>query len=197
MKHLVVASTNHGKVREIRAVLEGLDDWSVDALPKDLPLAEETGSTFLENAAQKAEFYSKLLGGNDRWIVADDSGLVVAALDGRPGLFSSRYAPTDEARNQKLLRELEGITGDQRAAQFVCALAFAKDGRTLWTTEGRIDGTIALEPIGDNGFGYDPLFLLPDRNQTTGQLPPETKNRISHRGLALAMLREYLEESDL
>jgi len=196
VKHLVVASTNQGKVREIRAVLEGLDDWRVDSLPQDLPLAEETGSTFLENAAQKAEFYSKHLAGNDRWIVADDSGLIVDALDGRPGLFSSRYAPTDEARNQKLLRELEGMTGDQRTAQFVCALAFAKDGRTLWTTEGRIDGTIALEPIGDNGFGYDPLFLLPDRNQTTGQLPPETKLRISHRGIALAMLREYLEGSN-
>ena len=196
MKHLVVASTNPGKVREIREVLEGLAAWSVDSLPEDLPLAEETGSTFLENAIQKAEFYSRNLTGGDRWIVADDSGLVVDALDGRPGLFSSRYAPTDEARNQKLLRELEGVTGDQRSAQFVCALAFAKDGQTLWTTEGRIDGTIAVEPIGDNGFGYDPLFLLPDRNQTTGQLPPETKLRISHRGIALARLREYLEGSD-
>ena len=195
VKSLVVASTNPGKAHEITAGLEGLDEWSVEALPAGLPVAEETGTAFTENAIQKAEFYSRLLG-NAVWVVADDSGLVVDALGGRPGIKSSRYAPTDDARNLKLLAEMRGVEPDRRAARFICALALARNGRTLWKAEAHVDGAVAVDPAGENGFGYDPLFWVPEFGQTMGQLPPETKNRISHRGQALAMLRTCLETAN-
>ena len=192
MKRLVVATTNAGKVREIVAVLDGLDGWSVEPLPSGLPLADETGSTFRANASQKAEFYSRTLG-PDPWVVADDSGLVVDALDGRPGVLSSRYAPNDEARNGKLLGELRDIAASDRSARFVCALALARNGRVAWTTERSVEGTIAFQPVGTYGFGYDPVFLLPALGRTMAELPREAKNRISHRGRALETLRAHLE----
>jgi XTP/dITP diphosphohydrolase len=195
VNRLVVASTNAGKVREIIEFLDRLDDWAVQTLQPGLPVAEETGSTFLENAVQKAEFYSRLLG-DGPWVVADDSGLVVDALNGRPGVESARYAPTDEARNVKLLDELKGVSDQERSAEFVCALSLARKGQSLWTAEATVEGSIALDPTGDNGFGYDPLFRVPDFGRTMGQLPSETKNRISHRGRALAMLRGHLESSN-
>lgn len=192
MKRLVVASTNPGKAHEITAGLKGLDEWSVEALPAGLPVAEETGTEFTDNAAQKAEFYSRLLG-EAVWVVADDSGLAVKALGGRPGIRSSRYAPTDEARNLKLLDEMKDVDPDRRSARFICALALARSGRILWKAEAHVDGAVAVVPAGENGFGYDPLFWVPEFGRTMGQLPPETKNRISHRGQALAMLRARLE----
>lgn len=196
LKQLTVASTNPGKVGEIRTVLTGLRAWSVLPLPEDLPPVDETGETFLENAILKAEAYSRILGDSAGWVVADDSGIVVDALDGRPGIFSGRYAENDELRNKKLLGELEGVRGDRRSAHFVCTLVLAKQGKALWSTEGRVDGMIAVEPVGRNGFGFDPVFYLPDRELTMGQLPPETKNQISHRGRALAELRRHLESGD-
>jgi non-canonical purine NTP pyrophosphatase (RdgB/HAM1 family) len=190
MKTLIVASKNTGKAGEIAAVLGELGDWVVKPLPEDVPDVEETGKTFLENAVLKAEYYSCV---TDSLSVADDSGLIVDTLDGRPGLYSSRFAPTDEARNQKILEELDGVPKGKRTAHFVCALALARSGRTLWRGEGRVDGEIVLTPTGENGFGYDPIFWVPEFGCTMGQLSPQVKNQISHRGLALAKLKQYLE----
>ena len=194
MKTLIVASQNPGKAGEIATVLAALSNWQVDPLPAGIPDIEETGTTFLENAVLKAEHYSETTG---QLCVADDSGLVVDALDGRPGLYSSRWAPTDEARNVRLLEELAQVPMGQRTAHFVCALALARSGRSFWKFEGRVDGEIALEPRGEQGFGYDPIFWVPEYGATMGQLEPGVKNRISHRGLALAQLQRYLEAHDI
>lgn len=191
MKTLVVASKNAGKTAEIRAVLAALEDWNVEPLPPGTPELEETGSTFLENAVRKAESYGDRLGG---WTVADDSGLEVAALDHRPGIRSARYAPTDAERNRKLLSELAGIAPDGRTAEFVCALALAHEGQIVWRVEERVSGRIAAAPAGENGFGYDPVFFLPELGRTMGELSPEVKNRISHRGRALHRLLGHLRQ---
>ena len=190
VKSLVVASTNPGKAREIATVLSTLHDWKVESLPEGIPDIEETGSTFIENAILKAEHYSNLV---DGLCVADDSGLIVDALGGRPGIYSARYAPTDDARNQRLLEELEGIPPDKRDSRFVCALAVARVWHSIWSVEERVEGQIAPALAGEYGFGYDPLFWVPDFGMTTGQLKPEIKNQISHRGVALRRLQEYLE----
>ncbi len=189
MKSLVVASKNPGKAREIAAVLSALHDWKVESLPEGISDIDETGTTFIENAILKAEHYSRSI---DGLCVADDSGLIVDALGGRPGIYSARYAPTDDARNQKLLEELDGIPQEKRDARFVCALAVARKGRSIWTVEERVEGKIALALAGEHGFGYDPLFWVPDFGMTTGQLKPEIKNQISHRGVALRRLQDYL-----
>jgi len=190
MRRLIVASKNPKKTAEIRAVLAPLEEWEVLSLPEDAPDTEETGATFLENAAGKAEFYGSRLGG---WTVADDSGLEVAALGGRPGIRSARYAPTDAERNRRLLAELTGVPDPERGAQFVCAMALALDGRVRWTAEERVAGRIAGAPAGQNGFGYDPVFLVPGIEKTMAELEPAEKNRISHRGRALARLLAHLE----
>lgn len=192
MKTLVVASKNAGKAAEIRAVLAALEGWDVEPLPPDTPDLEETGTTFLENAIRKAGSCGSRLGG---WTLADDSGLEVAALDGRPGIRSARYAPTDAERNRKLLSEMAGIAPADRTAEFVCALALAHEGEIVWQVEERVAGRIAASPSGENGFGYDPIFFLPELGKTMGELPPEVKNRISHRGRALQRLLEHLRQS--
>lgn len=189
MKTLVVASKNPGKAAEIRAALAALEGWKVAPLPPDAPDLEETGATFLENAILKAETYGRLLGG---WTVADDSGLEVAALDGRPGIRSARYAPTDTERNEKLLAELAGVPPERRTAQFVCALAVAHEGRIVWQVEERVAGRITDSEVGGHGFGYDPVFYIPELGKTMGELAREAKNEISHRGRALHRLLEYL-----
>ena len=189
MRRLIVASKNPGKSSEIQTILEPLHDWKAERLPAESPDCDETGSTFIENASQKAEFYSLR---TPELTVADDSGLVVDALDGRPGIYSARFAPTDKARNEKLLEELKGVLEEKRTAEFVCALAVARSGTVIWTVEERVRGRIAAEPAGSNGFGYDPIFWTPEFGKTMGELEPEVKNRISHRGRALALLREYL-----
>jgi XTP/dITP diphosphohydrolase len=188
---LVVASQNAGKAAEIRSMLAAVEGWSAEPLPADTPDIEETGATFLENAIRKAQFYGDRLGG---WTVADDSGLEVAALSGRPGVRSARYAPTDEERNRKLLGELAGVPTDRRDAEFVCALALACDGKIVWQVEERVSGRIAAAPAGTNGFGYDPVFFLPELGKTMGELSPEVKNRISHRGRALDRLLGHLRQ---
>jgi len=189
VKRLIVASTNAGKAGEIQTILAPLSSWLVETIGADLPDLEETGSTFVENAEQKAEFYSRL---TNELTVADDSGLVVDALDGRPGIYSARYAPTDEERNIRLLRELRNTPESERTAAFVCALALARSGDVIWSVEERVQGRIALEPAGDRGFGYDPIFWTPEFGRTMGELEPEVKNRISHRGRALKRLKEWL-----
>ena len=190
---IVIGSRNAGKLREIEAILSGLPVRlrSLVEFP-DAPEVEETGSTFRENAELKALTLSSDL---SRWVLADDSGLEVDALDGEPGIFSARYAGEhgdDKASNQKLLAKLESVPPEQRGAQFRCVIALAAPGRVLLTVEGSCRGTVGFEPRGSLGFGYDPLFVYPPEGKTFGELAPQIKNRISHRGAALQKLRARL-----
>jgi len=190
VKRLVVASTNAGKIREMSLALSDLPDWNVESLP-DLPEIEENGTTFLENATLKASHYSKFIGS---LTLADDSGLCVDALGGRPGLHSARYAASAEERNQKLLAELAELgEGVNRGAAFYCAFAVAQAGRVVWTVQTELRGRIAAEPAGQFGFGYDPVFLVPDFRMTLAEMSPTEKNGISARGQALQKLREFLQ----
>jgi XTP/dITP diphosphohydrolase len=189
VKRLIVASTNAGKIREVSLALSDLPDWNVESLP-DLPDIEETGTTFLENAKLKAAHYSRFIGD---LTLADDSGLSVTALDGRPGLHSARYAPTAEERNTRLLAELKagGDDGD-RSAAFYCAFAVALRGEIVWTVQTELQGRIADGPAGDFGFGYDPIFVVPAEGRTLAEMFPGEKNQISARGKALHALRSFL-----
>ncbi|BAU10983.1 RdgB/HAM1 family non-canonical purine NTP pyrophosphatase [Leptolyngbya sp. NIES-3755] len=182
MTVLVVATGNPGKVKEIEPYLVGLN-WELQLKPPDLEM-EETGITFRENAAQKATQVAIATG---HWAIADDSGLEVAALDGRPGIYSARYADSDQARIAKLLGEL-GDNPDRRA-QFVCAIALAKpDGSIALLTEGVCPGEILTAPRGEGGFGYDPIFYVPEKGMTFSEMPLEMKQEISHRGRAFQEL---------
>ena len=187
---LLVATTNPGKLREYRDMLADLPVmWRslADIGLQDLEV-QENGATFLDNALIKARAYAARAG---LPTLADDSGLVVDALDGGPGVHSARYAPTVAARNARLLAALEGVPAAQRTARFVCVTALAlPDGLTV-TAEGRVEGQIAFAPRGTHGFGYDPLFALPD-GRTLAELLPAEKHAISHRGRALARLHPIL-----
>ena len=196
MRELVVATRNPGKIRELELLLQGVVATVVPigSFP-DLPDVDEDGATFAENAVKKARIAAKATG---LPALADDSGLMVDALGGRPGVFSARFAGEgagDAANNLKLLRELAGIPASGRTAAFHCVLAFCLPDGTCRTFEGRLPGKILDEQQGDGGFGYDPLFLVPEYGQTLAQLSLEIKNRISHRGRALAEFRRYLGES--
>src|SRR5881296_2108612 len=158
MKRLIIATTNTGKVIEIRSALGDVPGWVLDSLPPGLPTIEETGDTFIASAIQKAEHYSRFV---DDVTLADDSGLCVAALGGRPGVHSARYAENPGARIQRLLGEMETVPDGRRDAVFYCALALSRSGRVLWTVQREVAGLIARSPSGTEGFGYDPVFLLP------------------------------------
>ncbi len=187
MHCLMVATGNPGKVQEMSAYL-AQTPWELKLKPAALEI-EETGSTFLENAALKA---SQVAVATRAWAIADDSGLRVNALDGAPGLYSARYGKSDADRIARLLREMEGKT--DRQAQFVCAVAIARpDGSIAFQTEGICPGEIALAPAGTGGFGYDPIFYVPEYGMTYAEMPPELKHRISHRGLAFAAVLPELE----
>jgi len=160
----------------------------------DVPEVVEDGDTFEANAVKKAETVSRAL---DRPVVADDSGLVVPSLNGAPGVQSARYAgpsADDGANNEKLLRALDGMTGKDREAAFVCVLALKIPGEEPRLVRGECRGSIALEPKGSHGFGYDPLFFLPEYGKTMGEISPELKNRISHRAKAFQKLLQLLKE---
>ncbi len=190
MEKLLVATTNRGKLREYTAMLEDLPVTWLTLADVNLEKVdvEETGDTFAANALIKAQAYAVHSG---LPTLADDSGLVVDALDGGPGVYSARYAPTSAERNAKLLRAMEGVPLERRTARFVCVTALAiPDGVTVFA-EGRIEGRIGYELRGANGFGYDPLFVI-ESGQTTAELPPAEKNLISHRGRALAKLHPIL-----
>jgi XTP/dITP diphosphohydrolase len=186
---LIIATSNAGKVIEIESGLGELPGWTLEPLPRSILPVEETGNTFVENAIQKADYYSKLV---SELVLADDSGLCVDALGGRPGVHSARYAKDAPARIRRLLLEMQQVPDGRREAAFYCALALARAGKILWTVQGDVSGVIAHAPAGTGGFGYDPLFLLPDMNQTMAELPTEAKNRLSARGKALAELRNFL-----
>ncbi len=195
---LVMATRNPGKIRELREILTDLDVRlrSLADFP-DLPDIPETGATFAENAVLKAREVARLTG---LPALADDSGLEVAALGGRPGVFSARYAqdrtypapPADADNWRKLLDELKGVPPEQRGARFVCEIALAwPDGRLL-TARGECAGRIAETPRGDQGFGYDPVFWVPEYQATMAQLGAAVKNRISHRARALKEFKTLL-----
>jgi XTP/dITP diphosphohydrolase len=195
-----IASSNPGKLRDFAgaAAVHGV---GVELLPgfREMPEAVEDGDTFEANARKKSEHYSRYAPG--LIVVADDSGLEVDALDGAPGVISARYAsedPTagnssDEANNAKLLRELEGKPDAERLGQFVCVVSVARDGVELASFEGTARGMILREPRGDDGFGYDPLFYRSKEGKTFGELSPEEKSRVSHRGEAF---RRFLQWCD-
>jgi len=190
---LLVATTNAGKVREIRAALEGLP-LKIVSLEETLPgvVYRERGRTFLENARGKGRFYSRRTG---LLTLAEDSGLEVGALCGQPGVRSARFAgprATDEANNRKLLKLLSGVPGPKRRARFVCTMVLARGGRFVKEIRGEARGTIAAAPRGQNGFGYDPLFYFPRLRKTFAELRPEVKNKVSHRGRALRRLEAFL-----
>jgi XTP/dITP diphosphohydrolase len=193
MLRLLLATTNQGKAAEYQDLLKGLDFELVTLDQAGISQeAEENYNTFEGNARSKAEFYSALGG---LLTLADDSGLEVDALGGEPGVRSSRYAgdnATDPQRVSFLLDKLSDVPRDRRQARFRCVIAIAQPGRTTQTTEGTCEGLIAFEPQGDNGFGYDPVFYLPEYKKTIAELPPEIKNRISHRGRAAAKARQLL-----
>jgi XTP/dITP diphosphohydrolase len=189
MKRLVIATSNAGKVVEIRSALGELPFWGLDILPPGIPPIEETGSTFLENAISKAEYYSEFV---PDLTLADDSGLCVDALGGRPGVHSARYADTPPERIRRILHEMRGVPDARRGAVFYCALAVARERKILWTVEGNVSGVIAHAPSGTSGFGYDPVFILPERGRTMADLSTEDKNLLSARGKALAELRKFL-----
>jgi XTP/dITP diphosphohydrolase len=192
MRRLMLASRNPGKLSELRALLAGDLAIELVALPANAPEIEETGATFAENALLKARGIAAWA---KEWTLADDSGLEVDALGGAPGVHSHRYAgehATDADRVAKLLAALQGVPPERRAARFRCAVALAApDGRT-WTAEGACEGRITQEARGTQGFGYDPVFLLPEAGRTMAELTPEEKNRVSHRARALGAARALL-----
>jgi XTP/dITP diphosphohydrolase len=205
---LVIATANPGKAREFREMLgadryEWTDLGEVRAAHRPghsaVPGVEETGKTFRANACIKASHYAKQL---KSWALADDSGLVVDALDGKPGVYSARWAEMNGAgkgdadNNVTLLKQIENVPDDKRTARFMCCLALADEqGRIVLTAQDSVEGILLHSPRGTNGFGYDPLFFFPQFGKTTAELEPDQKHAISHRGKALRRLRELMEQS--
>lgn len=199
---LLIATGNAGKVREFRDMLgpEQFVWHDFSNVPAGEPV-EESGQTFRANACLKASAYARR---HKMWALADDSGLEVDALGGRPGVFSARWAELngeqrgDAYNNKTLLKQLENVPEDRRAARFVCVLALADpDGRVILTARDTVDGTILRTPRGANGFGYDPLFLIEELGRTTAELSPHEKHRVSHRGKALRQLKELMRRTGL
>lgn len=190
---LLLASQNPGKLAEMRQLVNGMP-FRILA-PADVGLLEapaETGTSFLENAILKARHYTLRSG---RLTVADDSGLSVDALDGGPGLYSSRFGgegASDADRNRLLIEKLRGVPSERRRARFTSAVAVAKGEPILFQAVESVEGLIAEEPRGGGGFGYDPLFFYPPYGKTFGEVPSDMKDRVSHRGKAFARLREFL-----
>ena len=190
---LLVATANPGKILEFRDLLAGLP-CRITGLNDEGISSEvaETGATFEDNARLKAEAYAAVAG---LVTLADDSGLEVDALGGRPGVHSARYGGpglSDEDRVQLLLRELAGVPGVRRTARFICVIALAAPAQETRLVRGECEGRIAFAPRGSNGFGYDPVFLLPDRGLTTAELPPAEKHEMSHRGAASRAARPLI-----
>jgi len=221
-RRILVATTNPGKIAELRAMLEFDVEWVGLTDFPNVNEVKEDGETFAENARKKAIGYAKKTG---LWTIADDSGLVVDALGGEPGVRSARFAgATDRDRTfvacasahvarfdkrrvtsderqtidrknfEKVLKLLEGVSEEKRTARFVCCLCLASAEKVLIETEGKLEGVIAEKEMGTNGFGYDPIFFVPKLNKTVAQLTREEKNAISHRGNAIRKLKPLLKE---
>ncbi len=198
-KTLVLASSNPGKVREINQMLAGLDLSVVPQSDFKIIDAEETGLTFIENALLKARNATRHTG---LPAIADDSGLEVDYLNGAPGIYSARYAgknASDEQNLRKLLDDLVGIPEAERTARFQCLMVYLRHefDPTPIICQGTWEGRILLEPRGANGFGYDPIFFVPTHNCSSAELPPEVKNKLSHRGQALRALVSALGHTHL
>ncbi|MBN2595034.1 MAG: XTP/dITP diphosphatase [Sedimentisphaerales bacterium] len=200
-REILVATGNPGKIAEIGAMLDADVRWlGLADLPPIAEIAED-GTTFAENARKKAAGYAKASG---FWTLADDSGLVVDALDGAPGVKSARFSGEkskgadrtliDHRNIAKALELLKGVPEEKRTARFVCRLCLASPQRVLIETEGTLEGLITDREIGQNGFGYDPIFFVPRLNKTVAQLTAEEKNAISHRGNAIRKLKPLLDE---
>jgi XTP/dITP diphosphohydrolase len=200
-RKILIATTNPGKIAELKAMLEvdvelvGLSEFA------GIGEVQEDGSTFAENARKKALGYAKATG---LWTIADDSGLVVDALGGGPGVKSSRFSGERESNRKlldhknmaKVLKLLQAVPREKRTARFVCCLCLASPKKVLIETQGMLEGLIADKEIGQNGFGYDPVFFVPSLNKTVGQMSPEGKNAISHRSQAIRKLKTLLEKID-
>lgn len=198
-RKILVATTNPGKAAELEAMLDLDVDWLTLADFPNIPEVKEDGATFIENARKKAIGYAGTTG---LWTIADDSGLVIDALNGAPGIESARFSgEKDEDRTlidhkniAKVLKLLKGVPTEKRTARFVCSLCLASPEEVLIQTQGTLKGLIAEEEIGENGFGYDPVFFVPNLNKTVAQLTRDEKNAISHRGNAVRKLKPLLEE---
>ncbi len=195
-KRIIFATGNQDKMKEIQMILEdlGLPVYSMKEVGIDINI-EENGMTFEENALIKAEAVSRLLPGDI--ILADDSGLEIDYLDKAPGIYSARFAGEDtsyDIKNRILLDRLEGVPDEKRTARFVCAIAAVFPDGTSETVRGTIEGIIGHEIIGDNGFGYDPIFYVPEIGCTTGQMDPKKKNELSHRGVGLRKMKKIMEK---
>lgn len=196
---ILIATTNRGKMAELQACLEADVEWLSLADFPGIEEIKEEGATFAENARNKALGYAKATG---LLTMADDSGLVVDALDGAPGVKSARFSGEKEADRSlldhknmaKVLKLLETVPSEKRAARFVCCLCLASPEKVLVETEGTLEGLIAEKEIGSNGFGYDPIFFVPKLNKTVAQLTPEQKNAVSHRGNAIKKLNLIILE---
>ena len=197
MKKIVFATGNQGKLREVKKILADLNVDVVSMKEEGIQIdVDENGTTFAENAQIKA---TAIGAHTDAIVLADDSGLVIDALNGEPGIYSARYLGEDTSyriKNQNLIDRLEGVPDEKRTARFVCAIAAALPDGTVLHTEGTIEGIIGYEERGENGFGYDPIFYVPKLGKTTAELTDDEKNAISHRGSALekmkVLLREYI-----
>ncbi|MGM0438126.1 MAG: XTP/dITP diphosphatase [Bacillota bacterium] len=196
MKKLLIASTNKGKIKEVRAQLKDFDFEIIglDNYP-ELMNIEEDGDSFRENALKKARVSAKE---TNLLTLADDSGLEVDYLDGKPGIYSARFSgknATDEENNKKLLEELEGVEKEKRTARFRCVMAIYDPANDYYkTADGSCEGRILKSPHGEHGFGYDPLFYVEDKGKTMAELAPEIKNKISHRANALEKMKKIINE---
>ncbi|MBO4213818.1 MAG: RdgB/HAM1 family non-canonical purine NTP pyrophosphatase [Lachnospiraceae bacterium] len=197
---IIFATGNEGKLREIREILSdlGLEIVSMKEAEIKADIVED-GKSFKENALIKARAISKIAKGE--LVMADDSGLVIDALNGEPGIYSARYMGEDtsyDIKNNAILERMKGFKGEERSARFVCAVAAVitdDDGQVReYTTEGAFEGVIADEIAGANGFGYDPIFYVPEKHMTSAELTSEEKNELSHRGKALRAMKEVLKE---
>ena len=203
MKKIIFATGNKEKMKEIRQIMEGLPvevasmkeaGYSCDV--------EENGTTFTENAIIKASAIADAVraNGEEAIVLADDSGLEIDALNKEPGVYSARYMGEDTSyriKNANLISRLEGVPAEERTARFVCAIAAVLSDGTVYTVRETIEGYIGYEERGENGFGYDPIFMVPEFNCTTAELSMEQKNKISHRGKALAKMKEELLNRNL
>ncbi|MDF0002589.1 XTP/dITP diphosphatase [Staphylococcus pseudintermedius] len=190
MADIVIASSNQGKINDFKVIFSEDNVIGINEMIEDFDV-EETGTTFEENARLKSEAAAKLLNAT---VIADDSGLEVAALNGEPGVYSARYAgvqKSDEANIEKVLKGLENE--ENRAARFVCVISMTTATGETTTFKGTVEGEITLSQIGENGFGHDPIFLIPERQKTMAQLTAEEKSEISHRRKAIDQLKAYIE----
>lgn len=193
MDKLIIATNNAGKVKEIKEILSGLFQNIVSLKDEGLKIdVVEDGASFQENAVKKASSVARI---TNNYTLADDSGICVDHLNGEPGIYSARFAgekATDAQNNEKLIELLKGLPMERRRAHYACVMALSDPQGNTVTAYGEVEGYIAYEPKGKNGFGYDPYFYLPQYAQTMAELPPEIKNTLSHRFQALQALKEKL-----